>query len=181
MNEETIRLLLRVTARISGLLFLVAFAGHGLRAVWPSDLARRIEGLRAQFLLAFAGSHTIHLALVITLAMTIGDGFLRELPRHGLAIGGFAYLLIYGLAAAALVDMRTQRAVRIPILHSSAFQGFAAYFIWTVFALVFVGGVFRRPATYTLLAVAVLGALALRLMARRRSSQPVSAVAEASR
>src|SRR5712692_7477827 len=94
---------------------------------------------------------TIHLALVITLAMTIGDGFLREFPRHGLAIGGFAYLLIYGLAAAALVDMRTQRAVRIPILHSSAFQGFAAYFIWTVFALVFVGGVFRRPATYTLL------------------------------
>jgi len=30
MNEETMRLLLRVTARISGLLFLVAFAGHGL-------------------------------------------------------------------------------------------------------------------------------------------------------
>jgi hypothetical protein len=42
MSVETIRLLLRITARISGSLFLLGFAGPALRVLWPSELARRL-------------------------------------------------------------------------------------------------------------------------------------------
>src|SRR5712691_2998992 len=119
---------------------------------------------------------TIRLLLRVNgsnLRLAVLGGVCRPWLASGVAIGS--------RAADRRAPSTIPAGIRRVTIHSSAFQGFAAYFIWTVFALVFVGGVFRRPATYTLLAVAVLGALALRLMARRRSSQPVSAVAEASR
>ena len=69
---DSLHLLLRITARISFVLFILAFAGPGLAAVWRSDLADRIRHYRHHLLLGFVASHTIHLALVITLVATVG-------------------------------------------------------------------------------------------------------------
>ncbi|MFY9562458.1 MAG: hypothetical protein WAQ52_19670 [Terriglobales bacterium] len=179
MNPDFIRLLLRVTARISCLLFLGAFAGPGLRNLWPPKWTEWIEQSRPQFLLAFAGSHTIHLALVLTLAWAIPEEFRRQFPRYGLIGGAIVYVLIYVLAWAAFADLRSRRATRVPVRHLTALQATAMYLIWVVFALAFVGGTFRDLRTYAAFGVAVVAAFIVRLAGRRSTTQvhPTAAAA----
>jgi hypothetical protein len=137
-----------------------------------------MERSRPQFLLAFAGSHTVHLALVFTLAWTIPDAFRRQFPVFGLIGGGVVYVLIYVLAWAALVEVRSRRATPIPLPHLTAFQTTAMYLIWAVFALAFLGGSFRDPRTYAAFGIGVIAAMVVRLAGRRSTTVQPPAVAD---
>lgn len=167
MNPDLIRLLLRVTARTSCLLFLAAFVGQGLRSLWRTRWTEWIEQSRSQFLLTFAASHTIHLALVLALAGTALEAFRAHFPLYGLIGGGIIYVLIYALARGAFVDIRSRGASREQVPPLTVFQATAMYLIWAVFALAFVGGTFRDPRTYTLFGLAVVAALIVRLVGSR--------------
>lgn len=177
MSPELIRLFLRISARTSCLLFLAAFAGVGLRSLCQSQWTAWIAKSRPQFLLAFAASHTVHLALIFALASAIPGQFSKRFPPYVLVAGGTLFLLIYGLAIAAFVDWRGRGTVRIPVLHSPVFQGIAMYLLWLIFALAFVTGTFRHPGTYAFLGLAVVTALALRIAGHFSPMQIQKAVA----
>ena len=163
MSPELILFFLRISARTSCLLFLAAFAGTGIRSLWQTQWTVWIAKSRPQFLLAFAASHTVHLALIFALASANPGQFSKRFPPYVLVAGGALFLLIYGLAIAAFVDWRSRGKVRIPVLHSPVFQGIAMYLLWLIFALAFITGTFRHPGTYAFFGLAVVTALALRV------------------
>ena len=61
IDEMTIRVALRTTARISFVLFLGAFLGNALYALVPIPATRWLKANKNAFTLGFAGSHTVHL------------------------------------------------------------------------------------------------------------------------
>ena len=103
MNEQTIHLLLRVTARVSFLFFITAFVGAAISGLWPAPITRWLDENRRGWILAFAASHTVHLTLILALAIKLGSGeFLRQVGGWVVPVlGGIGYLFIYGLATVA--------------------------------------------------------------------------------
>lgn len=159
MSEESIRLMLRITARASVALFLCAFASVALHRLWPVPATRWLEETRRRWTLGFAASHTLHLAAIVALATSMGrERFLHAVGWVALIVGGMVYLFIYGLAVDALTGGRA------PLLNSPRFQSFAHYLIWTIFALGF-GGRALTSLFYLPFALAVIVALALRVFA----------------
>lgn len=165
MDRQTILLLLRITARVSFLFFLCAFVASALARLWPSSLTRWLDGNKRAWVLSFAASHTVHLALIILLAMNLGRAqFVHNVHWHAIIIGGSAFVLIYALAAAAAFPNSVKP------LQSPRFQAFAYYLFWTIFALAFVGSALRSMF-YLPFALAAVAALALRLLAAQRAKK----------
>jgi hypothetical protein len=72
MDETTIRVAIRATARISFVLFLGAFLGDALYRLMPAAATRWLKAHKDGFTLGFAGSHTVHLAFILALMAAIG-------------------------------------------------------------------------------------------------------------
>jgi hypothetical protein len=72
MDEMTIRLAIRTTARISFVLFLGAFLGNALYALVPITATRWLKANKDGFVLGFAASHTVNLAFILALVAAIG-------------------------------------------------------------------------------------------------------------
>lgn len=174
-DEPTIRLLLRLTARLSCLLFLAAFAGASLQAVWPSELTLWLRSHRPHFLIAFAASHTLHLGGILLLMLAQRAVFFRAKgTTEVLIVGGGIFIGIYALAFSALAEVRG----RGPILRSGRVESFLMYALWIIFALAFIPRAIHGWWVYGALSLAVLAALAIRLLARfDRTTQARSASA----
>ncbi len=171
VDELSIRLLLRITARVSLGFFLCAFSGGALHRLWPAALTRWLADIRRHVTLGLAASHTLHLVAILALAITMGsERFLHEVRWAGLIGGGIGFLFIYGLAIDALL------CGRISWLASSRFQALAHYLIWAIFAVALVPRALSSML-YFPFALAVLTALALRLMAAVRSRENVALIA----
>lgn len=152
MNEAEIRLLLRITAQTSFVLFSGAFAAAGLQTIAPGKFSGWLARNSDRFLLGFVVSHTVHLGLVIFLLSTLRVIPPREI--YALYIGGFVYLMIYALAADAIA--RSLGRKPLAFIGSPGFTGFAMYTIWLVFASAFVPRIVKGWPIYS-----VLGTLAL--------------------
>jgi hypothetical protein len=99
VTDEILIPLLRATARTTAFLFILAFIGEASFALRPSRATRWLRGRRAPLTLGLAGTHTIHLAGIITLAATHGSArFLDETPKWVIVLGALVYLIIYALA-----------------------------------------------------------------------------------
>lgn len=72
MDEMTIRVAIRTTARISFVLFLGAFLGNAVYSLVPAAITRWLKANKDGFVLGFAASHTVHLAFILTLVVAIG-------------------------------------------------------------------------------------------------------------
>ncbi len=163
---DSLHLLLRITARISFVLFILAFAGQGLAVLLQSELARRLRHYRHHLLLGFVSSHTIHLGLVITLAVTMGwTVFLAKFTWVTVFVGGFAFLLIYALAADALAQLWPRG---LPSL-KERLVSFAMYFVWTIFALAYVTRIRPSDPVHAVFGVVALAGFMIRILGRRRA------------
>lgn len=163
MDVQAIHFFLRVTARITFLFFLGAFTAPALFALWPTPGIRWIEERRRGWVLAFAASHTAHLALIVMLARKLGGtAFLHQFTWVAVVVGGAVYLFIYALAAAAAFPVNLRGVL------SPRFLTFAYYPVWFVFALSYVGGTVHS-VFYLPFATAAIAALALRLVAAGRA------------
>jgi len=67
MDETTIRVAIRATARISFVLFLSAFLGNAFYSLVPAASTRWLKANKDGFTFGFAGSHTVHLAFILAL------------------------------------------------------------------------------------------------------------------
>ncbi|MDX1429406.1 MAG: hypothetical protein R3282_03915, partial [Rhodothermales bacterium] len=99
-NEEAVRFLVRVTARISVFLFLIAFAWDDAVSLILSRPIRRPPPNRVHYFVGFAASHLIHLLTLVALAIWFPDPFLSDVGLVTILGGGLAYVAIFGIAVA---------------------------------------------------------------------------------
>jgi len=97
-SEEGLRSAIRATARSSLILFLAAFSASSLATLLPSQGSRWLLANRRFFGIAFAISHLIHGAAIITLAVRTGGGSLTA-RVIGLASAGVLYGVILFMLA----------------------------------------------------------------------------------
>ena len=159
INETTIRVAIRATARISFVLFLGAFLGDALYRLMPAAATRWLKAHKDGFTLAFAGSHTVHLAFILNLAAAIG----RENVLKGIMPIVFTtgFLFIYALAAHVLLRHRT--------FLPSRFEALAHYYLMALFALSFTRHAIMKPLFYTPLVLVAGGAIVVRVASAARS------------
>ena len=159
MDEMTIRVALRTTARISFVLFLGAFLGNALYRLLPAAFTRWLNANKDGFTLGFAGSHAVHLAFILALVAAIG----REHAFKGIMVVAFTtgFLFIYALAAGVLFRRRT--------FLSSHFESLAHYYLVTLFVVSFTRHAITRPLFYTPFALVAVTAVGVRIAAAIRS------------
>jgi hypothetical protein len=88
-DEATVVLTLRLTAFSSFLIYLLVFVARPLRQLLDSQLTKALKENRRYFGIALAGSHTVHLMLIVN--YVLGPG----VPFQTLFIGGVAYSFLY--------------------------------------------------------------------------------------
>jgi len=159
MDEMTIRVAIRTTARISFVLFLSAFLGNAFYSLVPAASTRWLKANKDRFTLGFAASHTVHLAFILTLVVAIG----REHAFKGTMVVAFTtgFLFIYALAAGVLFRRR-------PFL-SSHLEALAHYYLMSLFVVSFTRHAMTRPLFYTPFVLVAITALGVRIAAAIRS------------
>lgn len=154
---DDIGLLLRLTARASALLFLLAFVATGLARLLPNDATERLAHRQPYVFIAFAATHFLHLGVIA------GAAWYGQLHRQNLREwlvtligGGLAYLFILLMAATAFsVRSTTQR-----ILHAVGM-----YYVWLVFFQSDFGRARAGSKYHALVAVLAVVALVVRVSA----------------
>lgn len=92
VNDGNLVLLLKLTARLSFMIYLVIFIARPLRQLITSNLTRWLVRERRSLGIAFASMHTVHLGLI---AMRFSELPLFERPLIGTIFGATAYTLMY--------------------------------------------------------------------------------------
>lgn len=169
-GEAGLRSAIRNTARTSFVLFLAGFTGPALAALRPALAVRRLAARQSHLFAAFAASHLVHAAAIFALAWQTRGASMEGRGAHELAAGGLVYLCILASAAPAF-----PRAARWLASHAKARVARTAglYLVWLTFADSY-GGRAARSIFYAPFALALLAALALRLLAAtaRRAADP---------
>jgi sulfoxide reductase heme-binding subunit YedZ len=159
-GEDGLPSVIRNTARTSFILFLAGFVGPALAALRPARAMRRLAAEQSHLFAAFAASHLVHAVAIFTLAWRTGGASLEGRPPAIVAAGGLVYLCILAAAAPAFSRAARWLAAR-PKLSSARTVGL--YLVWLTFADSY-GGRAVRSIFYVPFALALLAALALRLI-----------------
>jgi DMSO/TMAO reductase YedYZ heme-binding membrane subunit len=162
-GTEAWRLVIRATARTSLLLFLAAFVASAAARLWPGAATHWLRRNRRQLGLAFAMSHLIHALAIVTLYRT-DPGTFWTLTNPATIINGSAGYLFIVLLAATSFD-RVVRAIGPKAWGWLHWLG-----VWFVAISFIVSNGKRLPVStwYALPVALVIGAIALRLAARRQ-------------
>lgn len=166
------RMVIRVSAQTSLLLFTSAFIASSLAALWPLPLTRWMLRNRRYLGVSFAASHLLHLVAILTLAALLGD-HARFAPATVIG-GGLAYVFIAAMTATSFdrtAEWLGRRAWTR--LHTAG-----AYYIWAIFALQYVG-LTLQSARYLPLAILTFAAAGLRIAAARAAGRRVTVLAAA--
>src|SRR5262249_1715744 len=117
---------------------------------------------RDGFTLGFAGSHTVHLAFILTLVAAIGrEHLIHELGWIVVVAFVTGYLFIYALASDILFRRRT--------FQSSRFEALAHYYLMTLFVVGFALSGITRPLFYTPFVLVAVTAIGVRIAVAIRS------------
>jgi hypothetical protein len=156
-SVPAIHLAVRVTARLSELLFLSTFIASASARMWPGTASRWLLRNRRWLGLTFAVSQALHLAGILALAVQVPSATFAPLTLAG---GGLAYVFIAAMAATSSdAAVRALGPRRWKLLHRTG-----SWWIFIVFAQNYLVAPFVNPA-YTPLGLATAGALALRITA----------------
>ena len=159
-----VRMVIRITARTSLVLFALAFSAQAMLTLWPSTLTRWQRRNRRQLGLAFAVSHTIHAAAIMAFATLDPQGFHEHAMPGTLVSGGIAYAFIVAMAATSF----DRTAAWIGPAAWRTLHWLGGYYLWVSF-IVTNGKRIDQSPLYALLVVLMLAILLLRIAARRRT------------
>jgi DMSO/TMAO reductase YedYZ heme-binding membrane subunit len=175
-EESGVRLAVRVSARASFALFLLAYLARPTRRLWPGPFTGWMLRNRRYLGVSFAVAHGLHGLDIALLGLLLGDGF--EIEPATLYGGGLAYLL---LAAMTLTSFdRSARWLgprRWKLLHRAGI-----HYLWIIFAQNWTFSALQS-AWYLPFALASWAALGVRVAAwraGRRADSSAGAPAHAS-
>ena len=165
-DSEGFRQLIRVTARSSFALFLLAFTASAAVRRWPGTVTHWQLANRRQIGLGFAFSHAIHAAAIAGFAWIDPSAFHAATSPGNFVSGGLAYVFIVLMAATSFdAAVRWLGAKRWRLLHLTGL-----YFLWISFLNTFAKRI-PMSAGYVLPVAVLLAALALRFWPHRRAIQ----------
>ena len=129
-SEDGLRRMIRVSGRISALVFSVAFATSSLQRLLPNQGTLWLLHNRRQVGLLFAWSQLLHLLALVALGQWYPEPFLVHLSAVTLTGGGLAYFFTFAMAATS-----NDRAVRwLGPAHWRRFHQVRSWWIWIIFA-----------------------------------------------
>jgi sulfoxide reductase heme-binding subunit YedZ len=155
------RAVIRTSAKTSILFFLAAFAASSARVFWRTHTTKWLLANRRYVGVSFATSHTVHLLGIVMVAL-LDPAF--ELSITTLIFGGFAYVLMYAMAATS-----SDRAVealglrRWRLLHKTGM-----YWNWAIFTISYGPRMAVESAWYAIFVVPLLAVVGLRFAAWQR-------------
>ena len=165
-DAQGFRPLIRVTARSSLVLFLLAFTASAVVRRWPGEFTRWQLANRRQIGLGFAVSHGIHAAAIAGFAWTDPLAFHAATSPGNFVTGGLAYVFIVLMVVTSFDGaVHWLGARRWRLLHLAGL-----YFLWISFLITF-GKRIPMSGGYVLPVAVLLMALALRLWPQRRRLQ----------
>ena len=158
---------IRITARTSAILFLLAFTASSAYRLWPNRATKWIRRNRRYLGVGFAGSHAVHAAFIIT-SVELNRGLFTSRASHAphavYLLDTIAYLFIIAMTVTSFDAV----AKRMPYSRWHALHLTGSYAIWFTFFIAY----WRRGITYPLFygpfLLVVLAALVIRAFAKAR-------------
>jgi len=161
---DGIRLVIRITARTSLALFLLAFTASALVQLVPSRTTRWIRSNRRYLGVSFAVSHFIHLFAIVALVNLAPDVFWQPSAIVNIVFGGLAYVFIASMAVTSFDRTAAWLgAQRWRLLHTAGI-----WYVWIVFAIS-LGKRAPADAFYWPLLAILIGAAVLRFITWQRA------------
>jgi len=166
-GEDLIRSIIRITARVSVALFLLAFTASSLRALFPSSASTWLLQNRRYLGVSFALSHFTHLAALFALGAWFPHPFLDDTTAVTFLGGGLAYVFLAAMTITSFAPPRRLIGERAwKILHTTG-----SYYIWFIFFISYVP-LALQSAAYLPLAAALVVAFGLRMARRYKRKAP---------
>lgn len=159
-TTEGARMVIRWTARLSLILFLMAFTASAWVKLVPGAYTIWQRRNRRYLGLSFALSHFVHLGAVLLLASVDPDLFWKLTNPVTILTGSLAYLFIAAMAASSFD--RIVAAMGDRLWHGV--HGFGAWYIWISFVFTF-GKRAVMDTAYLPAMVLIAAALSVRLLA----------------
>lgn len=165
MNEDTFRLLIRLTARSSCILFLLAFIASAWQKLKPSQVSRWLLQNRRYFGLSMAISHGFHALAIAGVAVLTSENMVRDNFSANL---GYVFILLMTITSfkrpAAILGRRNWK-----ILHK-----LGIYYLWLSFTVAFAKRLGESWLLYTPWVAMLIFALILRLiLLSKRAEKPI--------
>ena len=153
VDESSLRLAIRSTARISALLFICTFIATAVRKFYPGTISNWLLKNRRYLGVSFALSHFAHALTIIGLAIVSSNSVRTD---HG---GGLGYIFI-GLMTLTSFDRPAKLLGHRfwKILH-----GTGSYYLWIAFSVAFSKRIAGNPGFYAPITVILVMALLLKL------------------
>jgi DMSO/TMAO reductase YedYZ heme-binding membrane subunit len=157
-NEDSNRIVIRLTARMSGILFCLAFGASVIHAWLKNSFSWWVFMNRKFWGISFAIMHLVHLAFLVLLQQYFHPVFERAATTSLLA-GGLVYLfLVLMLLTSFSFFANKITTQRWKILHTAG-----GYWIWLIFMISYVKRVIRGSNEYIPLVVLFAIILLLRI------------------
>jgi hypothetical protein len=172
LDEPSIRLALRLQARLSFVLFVAALAGPGVRRLWPSRFGDVLVRERSSLLVGFGVSHLIH-GIWIAIFFAFTPHVFRWNLTDGSGAVAFAFIAL--LVFAELPVGRRLFGARLVTLERVVLG-----YVWIQFTGFFVmrtqSGAPELMAWYVFAVLSSVAALALAWIGARPSGGPKSSL-----
>jgi methionine sulfoxide reductase heme-binding subunit len=153
IDEFSLRIAIRSTARISVLLFICTFVATAARKFYPRQISNWLLKNRRYFGISFAISHGCHALAIIGLAIVSSNSVHAD---HS-GVLGYTFIGLMTLTSfdrpAKLLDYRLWK-----ILH-----GVGSYYLWLAFVVAFSKRIPGNPGFYAPITVVLVIALLLKL------------------
>jgi len=163
IEEENVRLFIRMTARCSFVLFLSAFSASSLVTIFPGRFTKWLAQNRRYIGVSFAFSHTVHLLGILLLLSLKPHEFSNPEGLVTMIGGGLAFVFLYAMTltsfdrTAAWIGAKPWR-----VLHKTGM-----YYFWGIFFLDYMGMTFGS-LVFLPFTTLILSAVAIRIIAWRR-------------
>jgi DMSO/TMAO reductase YedYZ heme-binding membrane subunit len=165
-DVDGLRRVIRLTARSSFVLFVLAFSASALARRWPGAWTRWQLRNRRYLGLGFAVSHAIHLAAIVGFAQADSVAFHQASGLANVIAGGIAYVFIALMSATSSDGARRWLgAARWARLHTVG-----SHYLWVTFMISFGMRIPKGPG-YALPVLVLLAVMALRLWPARRHAR----------
>lgn len=163
-----LRVLVRTTARISLVLFSMAFVASSARTLWSSSpFTKWLAQNRRYIGVSFAISHIFHGMGIIGLAIFDTENFMANTPWTTFVFGGLVYVFILFM----LITSFDKTTRMLPPRVWKLGHQMGNYGIWLVFLVSYVGRVFTGQWVYTPLFILSIATFAIRLLAWKKKKQ----------
>ncbi|WP_105384173.1 hypothetical protein [Neorhizobium alkalisoli] len=165
-TAEAARMVIRWTARLSLILFLMAFTASAMVRLAPGAYTIWQRRNRRYLGLSFALSHFVHLGAILTLASVDPDLFWKLTNLVTILAGGLAYVFIAAMAASSFDRIAAAMGGRL----WRGVHRFGAWYIYISFIFTF-GKRAVMDAAYLPAMVLIAAALFVRLLAYVQTSR----------